>query len=440
MNLSQKAKHLINKLKGITRKKLFKNFMSLSILQGANYIFPLITLPYLVRVLKPDKYGLIAFAQSFIQYFIILTDYGFNLSATREISINRDDKNKVSEIFNSVMAVKICLLVLSGIILTILVLTVDRFNRDWSIYFLSFGMVVGQVLFPIWFFQGIEQMKYITIMNITAKSIFTLSIFLFVREQSSYVYVPLLNSLGFIVAGVWAFITATRKFSIKLKVPKTEQIIHQVKDGWHIFISTVAISLYTVSNTFILGLFAPNEVVGYYSAAEKLIRAITSLMSPVSRTIYPHISKLVNESKEKGLLFIKKTLFLIGGFSLSVSLMVLITSGIAVKIILGTQYAESAVVLKILSPLPFLIALSNIFGIQTMLTFNYKKAFSRILILASIINIALAFALVPKLQHIGISIAVLTSETFVSLSMLAFLKRKGINIFKGKLSRKFREI
>jgi len=417
-----------------TRRRLFENFLSLSFLQVANYIFSLITLPYLVRVLGPEKFGLISFAQAFIGYFMILTDYGFNLSATREIAISRENKEKISEIFSSVMVIKFFLFFVSLVMMSVIVITFKKFRQDWAIYYLTFGVVLGQVLFPVWFFQGMEKMRYITFLNVLANLIFTIAIFIFVKKASDYLYVPLLNSLGFIVAGVLALWIVFKDFRVVFKMPSWGTIKHQLKEGWYIFISTVAISLYTISNTFILGLFTNNTIVGYYSAAEKLIKAVQGLLVPVSQSIYPYVSKLINESKEVGIRFIRKITFIVGGSSFFLSLIIFVFADLIVKIILGSQYIESIIVLKILAFLPFIIGLSNIFGIQTMLTLNYKKAFSNILILASIINIVLAFILVPLFNHIGISFAVLITEIFVTTSMFIFLEKKDIKIFEGKIS------
>ena len=408
------------------KKVLFENFFSLSFLQIANCILPLITLPYLVRVLGVEKFGLIAFAQAFIQYFNIFTDYGFNLSATREISINRENKDKISEIFSTVMVIKFSLLIISFLFFAGLVFSIPKFRVDSLIYVYSFGMVLGQVLFPVWFFQGMERMKYITFLNITAKLIFTISIFVFIRKTQDYTYVPLIISLGSLVAGVLGLWIVYKDFKINFVTPDFENIKHHFKEGWHIFISTAAISLYTTSNTVILGLLTNNTMVGYYSGADKIIRSAQRLLIPISQTIYPYISKLVADSKDKAVRFIKKALLLIGGGSFAVSLGIFVLAGPIVNILLGPQFRDSIIVLRILSFLPFIIALSNILGVQTMITFNMKEVFSKILIAAGFINIPLALILILFFKHIGLAVAVLTTESFVTLTMFLYLHKKGI--------------
>jgi PST family polysaccharide transporter len=180
-------------------------------------------------------------------------------------------------------------------------------------------------------------------------------------------------------------------------------------------------------------LFTNNAIVGYFAAAEKIVKAVQGLLGPVSQTIYPYISKLMNESVELGIKFIRKATFIIGGISFGLSLILFIFADSVINILLGPKYYDSVVVLKILAFLPFIIALSNILGIQTMLTLNYKKEFSSILILASIINIISALIMVPILKHIGISLSVLLSEIFVTISMIHFLNKKGIKIIGAKL-------
>jgi PST family polysaccharide transporter len=301
---------------------------------------------------------------------------------------------------------------------------VPKFRSDWIIYLFAFGTVMGGALLPIWFFQGMEKMKYITFLNISAKLIFTISIFVFIKDAKDYIYVPLLNSLGFLTAGISGLWIVRKNFKVRFSRQNFKSIKYQLKEGWHIFISGVSVSLYTTSNIFILGLFTNNTIVGYYSAGERLIRAVQKLLAPLSSAVYPYVSKLAGESRENALRFIRKLIIVIGSGSFIVSLAIFLSAPFIVNTILGRQYQESIIVLRILAFLPFLASLTTLFGTQTMLPFNLKSALSKIFISAGILNVTLALILTPIYKHIGMSIAVLFTEIFVMAVMFFYLKHK----------------
>jgi len=406
-----------------SQKKLLENFTSLSFLQAANYILPFITVPYLVRVLGPEKFGLIAFAQAFIQYFVILTDYGFNLSATRRISIFREDEKKVSIIFSSVFIIKTSFLLISFLLMCVVVFLFPKFNIDWRIYFISFGIVLGNVLFPVWFFQGMEKMKYIAFLNILTKSMFTMAIFIFVREQSDYLNVPLLRSLGFIIAGILSLRIIWKYFRVKLVLPKINFIIEELKEGFHIFISTLAISLYTISNIFILGLFTNNIIVGYYSAGEKIIKAFQALLTPLYQTTYPHISKLASESKELALNFVRKMIKLVGIPTFIISSGLLIFAPQINNLILGDKFKSSVPVIQILSFILFIVAMSNVFAIQGLYGLGRYKEVMRFVSICSLIYLPVVSLFTYLFSYIGTAISYLLIEISITLLSLYYFRK-----------------
>lgn len=411
------------------------NFISLSGVRVAGFIFPLITLPYLVRVLGPEKYGLVCFAQALALYFVIFTDYGFNLSATREISINRNDIKKVSSIFWSVLSIKFILLLLSFAVFAAITLSFEKFSQDKNVYFYAFGVVLGQVLFPLWFFQGMEKMKYIAGLNILTKMIFTVAIFIFIRQEDDYAWLPLLYSLGFVISGSLGLWIAIHYFKIRFIIPSKAEIFNQFKEGWHVFVSTIAISLYTTSNTFILGIFTNNTIVGYYSAADKIIKAVLQvLLYPLSQTMYPHVGNLAQQSKANALQFIRKVMKIVisGTFVLSAGLFIFAEP--LCNIVLGKEYVSSIIVLRILAFIPFAVALSNAFGVQIMLNFDLKKHFTNILIIAGCFNIIICVVLVLLYGLIGVSSAVLITEVLITVVMFWDLKRVGIDVVRGRLN------
>jgi len=204
--------------------RLIENYFFLAALQATNFLIPLIILPYLVRVLGMERFRLIAFAQAFTQYFIIITDYGFNLSATREISICRGDHKRVSVIFCSVMVIRFALLVVCAIVFFAIISGFSKFQIEWELYLFSFGLVVGNILFPVWFFQGMEKMKYITYFNLSSKIVSLVAILFFIQRASDYLYVPLINSVGLWFSGLASLLLIKNQFKVGFILPSRKNL------------------------------------------------------------------------------------------------------------------------------------------------------------------------------------------------------------------------
>ncbi len=198
----------------------------------------------------------------------------------------------------------------------------------------------------------------------------------------------------------------------------------QIAEGWHVFLSSMAISLYTISATFILGLFANNTVVGYFVAADKIIQAVKGLYQPVSQAIYPVIGKKIQENEQAGLSFIWKTTWIVGAGMFGISVLLFLLAQPIINLLLGQQYQQSISLLQIMASLPFVICLSNMFGVQAMLNLGDKQAFSRILVAAAIFGVILSFVLVPMYKSVGSALTMLIVEILVTTLMWIYLKKR----------------
>lgn len=408
-----------SKFQSEENKRLLGNFISLSVLQGANYILPLITFPYLVRVLGIDNFGLLAFATATIAYFNIITDYGFNLTATREISIHRESRDKIIEIFSSVMTIKLLLMLISFGLLTILVFSFQKFSQHWEIYFLTFGSVIGQVLFPIWFFQGMERMKYITYLNIVSKSIFTIAVFIFVHNEADVWIVPLLTSIGFIIVGVWSLFIIRKQFNITFKLQSLNTIKYHLIDGWHVFLSRIYVSFYTTTNTVLLGLFTNNTIVGYYSVAEKIVVALGGLFEPVNQTIYPFLAKKYKENFSH----FKKLVKNIGiGFlicSTSLFLLAEIFRENILSIVSGNYNSELLLLLTILL---FRVIISPFgpFFSNVLIIMQLKKDFIKVMNYTVLINLLIVPVCIYLYKDLGLAISFLAVILIHTILLLSY--------------------
>jgi PST family polysaccharide transporter len=403
------------------RKVVLENFTSLSTLQGINYLLPLVILPYLIRVIGPEKFGLIAFAQALIQYFMIFTDYGFSLTATKKISLCKTQE-QASTIFSTVMTVKFILAFLSYLILLILINAVPKFKHDWLLYLFSFGAVIGNTLFPVWLFQGNEKMKFITIINIIGGIIYTASLFIFVRGPADYLLVPLLNSLFFIITGLLGLFVAFKEFDLEFVFQSYSDIKEELKMGWEVFISVVAINTYTATRIFAVGLLTNNTLTGYYSIAEKITGVIQAFpLASLSQAIYPRISRIFAKSKNRALGLMHKvqhstTLT----YLLAIPLLFFLAPWI-VKIACGENYPEALISFRLLL-LSILFISANAFKVQFLLVCGRPDIYSRMHVLAALLGLPLIFTFIYYFSYLGAAAATIAIEAviFISTSQIIY--------------------
>ncbi len=410
------------------RRTVLRNFASLSVLQAITYVLPVLVLPYLFRILGAEKFGLIAFAQAFVQYFMILTDYGFSISATKEISLCQHHPEEVSKVFSSVMMVKLALALVSFAILACAVYFIPKFRTDWMVYALSFGVVLGNTLFPVWFFQGTEKMKYIADLNI-AGGILTLVCILFsVHGPQDYLMVPLITSCVSLITGILGQYIAFKKLGISFRFPGYTSLHQQVTAGWDIFISVVAINAYTTTRIFAVGLLTNNATTGFYSIAERLAGLCQTFpLASFSQALFPRLSKIYHRSKSRAFDFMNRIQLIVINFSLICLPVIFVFAHPLIKLIFGGDYPETVLSFRLLLVSVLFIS-SNALRVQFLLVCGKTHIYSRIHVIMAMVGLPLIFLLIVSFSYVGAAIATILIEagiftvTYVTVQKLRFTR------------------
>jgi len=292
---------------------------------------------------------------------------------------------------------------------------------------------LGQTLFPVWLFQGMERMKYITFLNILSRLIFTVAIFVFIRHTSDYLYVPLLNSLGAIIAGLLAMWVVFRNFNVGFRIPSLEILKHHLKDGFSLFLSIASIPLFNDTNIVVLGIFADNVAVAIYTLAARIIGVLIASQSPLVNTIFPWVSKELKIDPINTIYKLKKIRNLGSIIYVVVLTMIGLLSKWLIPFIFGGAFKQSIYPFIIMLYVPLIIYIANIYGNQILINLGKNKLYSIALISTGILNLILIIPLVVFLKENGAAISRLVSETFLTFMMYILAKREIRKIEYSKL-------
>lgn len=409
------------------KTRLLENIFSMVTLRAMEYILSFILVPYLLRVLGPAQYGAIAFMQGIIGYFSLCINYGFPLIAPRDVAQAKE--SDIPRLFSAYFWAMVLLWLLVSVVFFAgyqLLLLVYPVTLDLPLFFAVYTSVIGLVIFPIWYFQGIQQMRYITIFNLSGRMVTMLLLFLLVRSPDDYVMAAFLMSCTPLFAGIlsWKVIRDISPGILRKPVWKDMQAAY--REGWQIFISSLAVNLYTTSDIVILGVLTNDTIVGYYSGADKMIGCIKQAVAAVNAAVYPYISKVMQESIEQGLHFLKKQLlvYTVSGVLGGAVLYLLCPWGI--PWLLGEKYIPSIGPLQVMAFVPLVVAMSNVMGYETMLPLGMEKIYSKVLITASVFNLIIIYPLISWKGAEGTALAVLCTETLVTVIMAVILWKKRI--------------
>lgn len=406
-----KTKTLIARVKkSKDGKVLVSNFGFLMLLQVAGYVFPLITIPYLARVIGVEGFGKIAFASAVVLWFRTVSDWGFNYTATRDVARNRDDLGKVSEIFSNVLWARVFLMLVSLALLGLLIAVVPYFNENKAILLVTFLLVPGHILFPDWFFQAMERMKYITIFNLVSKIIFTALVFVFINAKEDYIFQPLLISLGFLVSGAGAMYIIIIRWGVRIYAPSLTDVFKTIKGSADVFVNNIMPNFYNSLSVVLLGFFGGSLSNGILDAGSKFVNIAQQFMGIVSRVFFPFLSRNIDQHE----LYAKGSLILaaIGALAL------FSVSPLIISIFYTSEFEEAVTVLRIMSLSIVFLTLSTVYGTNYMILQGRERKLRNITFISSAVGFILSFPMIYFFGFIGAAVNITLTRAILGLSVV----------------------
>jgi len=402
----------------LPKGRLAENIIWLTSLQALNYLLPMATVPYLIRVLGATNYGVMAFAVTFTQYLVLLTDYGFNLSATRQVALVRNDRNKLEESVSAVLVIKAALLIVSVLIMAVVLAVPSRYSQYGTVMAIAFLSVVGTVLFPTWLFQGLQDMRVVTLLSTVGRLVCTSAIFLTVRSRQDVALATLWTVSAIPISGVTAWFVIRRRYKLALGLPSRQALQTALASGFHVFLSSAMGGVLINGAVLVLSLMTPMHVVGVYAAIERIAKAAVMMFAPLTQALYPRTVEHFHTSYAEGKRFVMRTGAMVVGLAAAVSLILVALARPVILLICGSAFVPYAPVLRVLAVWLFIGVLNNILGIQYLLASGRYRVYSTCFTAAALTTFVLLFVLVRKYSYMGAAVSVTVGEILLTLLMI----------------------
>lgn len=389
-----------------SHKQVVSNFSYITILQLFTIVAPLITYPYLVRVLGKELYGIVLSAQMLVSYVSLIVDFGSNNVCAKHVSINRDDKNKLSEILSSVISARFLIWLSSFAIYYVLVYCIPVYKDYLLLFVISYFLSVQDVLFPQFFFQGIEQMKFTTCITIGIRMFFIILVFFVVTNKTDYLMVPMLYSIGYLLGGLVSLYIIVSKFNIRLKKPRWNNMCFYIKDSSAIFATELITTIKDKLNYLFVGTFAGMSNVVIYDLGLKINGLILKPVSILVVVLFPRMAKT------RSIKNLVKSIYVAVPIVTLLVILINIFLPWIVKYFVGTDNID-LLPLRIFSIAPICLSVSSFMSTNYFVAFGLNKYVFYSIIITTIAYI-LALVSLFFTNHIN------TIYAFVSISLISY--------------------
>lgn len=406
---------MLNRLKKIDAKSkiLMKNTIMLYILQFSTYLFSFLTVPYQSRVLGPEIYGVLGVAVAVMTYFQLFMDFGFLLSATEDISKNRDDKPYICRKITSIAVIKAVFAVISFAVMAVLCTFVTKFAEYRLLYFTYLAAYVVNSFLPDYIYRGLEQMTAVTVRTVIIKLFFCVMIFAVMHTSEDYMAVPVLLLIGNTGAVLGAYLHLFKSLHFNFAKVTYKQILSDFKRSSIFFYSRIASTVYSATNTVLLGFVDKAGITtGYYTSADKIVTTAKNGLSPISDSLYPYMVKNKDFRPAKKMLKILMPVIL-GG-----CVFVGIYARPICIFVFGAEYADTANILRAFLPAIAVILPSYIFGFPVMGALGISKYANISVFIGTVIHIIGLSVLLLTGNFSAVTLAGMTS--FSELSILIY--------------------
>ncbi len=405
-------------------KVFLSNFLHLAFLKGISRVIPLFTTPFLISKLGLANVGTIEFVKALSFYFTTFVSYGFRYSATKHISLHKDQKDIVGQIVSSVYALKLIAIIISFFIVLGLIWTVPSIRQD-QIYLLGFfPVVIASTLFPTFVFQALEKMQWLTTLNLLTKLLFIGSIFTLIREPSDAILLPILLAAVDILRLAIAVYVVYYKLKIPFLLPTRAIMVAQLKEGVHIFFPELAVMFYTRMPAIFLRIFVGSTAVAVYSLGDKIVRTTIGMIEPFVQALYPVAYKKLASDRQVGIHFIRQVA-LVSLASLAVlGAFYWYFADTLIRLLAGKPMPEVITIFRLHAFMPCLAILSNVVGIGVLIPLQAGNKYTLSMLTAGIVCAGLHFLLVPALQAQGAAWSIVSAEALATGMILFWAYRQ----------------